>query len=413
MRLLQINCWYDQGSTGKLVQAIQKFAIQQGHESYVLYGLGEKIDDGHAFRVTPWIIRKAQSFWSRITGYPYGGCIWGTYQAIKYMKKIKPDIVHIQCMNGYMVNIYKILDYLKKEDIPTVITNHAEFMYTGGCTHALRCDRWLSGCGHCDKIGKEHPISYFFDRTAEEWRMLQQSYNGFQHICICNVSGWLTKRAQKSPFYKKFPIKTVLNGVNTENFTFHSKNKEKIRGQFHIPDKPTVIHVTAGFDNPIKGGKHVTEMAKRFPEFNFFIVGDAQQKSGYPSNMIFTGPVRNQYLLGEMYSLADICLLTSVKETFSMVTVESLCCGTPVIGFEAGGPEDIALPAYSVFVEQGNDEKLASALNQAMDKNYDKKKISQEAVQLYSDNTMCENYFYIYENLLQKIKNKKVCHVCF
>ena len=93
-------------------------------------------------------------------------------------------------------------------------------------------------------------------------------------------------------------------------------------------------------------------MSKYFPEYNFLIIGDAQQKSSYPENMIFTGRIQDQHLLGELYSLADVCLLTSVKETFSMVTVESLCCGTPVVGFQAGGPENIALPAYSTFVEQ-------------------------------------------------------------
>lgn len=408
MRLLQINCWYNQGSTGKIVQAIHKFALQNGDESYVIYGMGKAINDVHAFRTTPWIVRKAQSFWSRITGYPYGGCLWGTYQAINYIKKIKPDIVHIQCINGYMVNIYKILDYLKKKDIPTIITNHAEFMYTGGCTHALQCNRWLYGCGHCDKIGKEHPISYFFDRTADEWKMLQQSYSGFRHLCICNVSGWLTKRAKQSPFYQNYDIQTVFNGVDTRNFSFHPENKEEIRKQFHISVKPTVIHVTAGFDSPIKGGKHVVAMAKQFPEYNFLIVGDAQQKSRYPENMIFTGRIQNQHLLGELYSFADVCLLTSVKETFSMVTVESLCCGTPVVGFQAGGPEDIALPAYSTFVKQGNDDQLASMLKKTVCNKYDKKQISQEAVQIYSDKTMCENYYRIYKSLLERTLNKKV-----
>ena len=50
----------------------------------------------------------------RITGYPYGGCIWGTATALSALKRIKPDIVHLQCANGYMVNIYRILECLKR-----------------------------------------------------------------------------------------------------------------------------------------------------------------------------------------------------------------------------------------------------------------------------------------------------------
>lgn len=37
-----------------------------------------------------------------------------------------------------------------------------------------------------------------------------------------------------------------------------------------------------------------------------------------------------------------------------MVTAESLCCGTPVVGFLAGGPESIAIEKFSAFVEYGD-----------------------------------------------------------
>lgn len=152
MKVVQINCLFGTGSTGKIVEALYDYSKAQGDDSYVIYGIGEKQDDDHLIRTTPWVVRKAQSFRSRITGYPYGGCIWGTATALSALERIKPDIVHMQCANGYMVNIYRILEYLKEHRIPTVITNHAEFMYTGGCTHTVDCDKWLTGCHDCDKI---------------------------------------------------------------------------------------------------------------------------------------------------------------------------------------------------------------------------------------------------------------------
>ena len=158
MKLLQINCVFAQGSTGKIVYSIHEYAKAHDDESYVVYGLGQKSSDPSAFRNNPWAVRKVQSFRARITGYPYGGCIWGTASALNYLNKVKPDVVHIHCMNGFMVNIYRILEYLKKEHIPTVITNHAEFMYTGGCTHTVDCDKWLTGCHDCSKI---EGTSYF------------------------------------------------------------------------------------------------------------------------------------------------------------------------------------------------------------------------------------------------------------
>jgi len=42
-----------------------------------------------------------------------------------------------------------------------------------------------------------------------------------------------------------------------------------------------------------------------------------------------------------------------------MPVAESLCCGTPVVGFKAGGPESIAPSQFAHFADQGNlDEPL-------------------------------------------------------
>lgn len=402
MRILQINCWYDMGSTGKIVQAIHSYALLHGHESYVIYGMGQKNDDLHAFRTTSPLLRKAQSFCTRLTGYPYGGCPWGTFHALNYIQKIKPDIVHIQCMNGYMVNIYSILKFLKAHEIPTVITNHAEFMFTGGCTHAVDCEQWKTGCIKCNKIGKEHPKSYFFDRVKEEWELMQNAYKGFKNLYICCVSDWLRNRARQSPFYHGYKVETVLNGVNTDIFNSHLVNYRLLREKLGLRNRKIVIHVTPGFDSPIKGGKHVVEMARRFPYVDFLVVGDGKRIPQYPANLKFAGRINDQKLLSDIYALGDVTLLTSLRETFSMVTAESLCCGTPVVGFKAGGPETIALRDYSSFVEQGDDDQLYLQLNQMLSKQFDKKKFSQIACETYSDQTMCRNYFKVYEELLSQ-----------
>lgn len=400
MRILQLNCWFDSGSTGKIVYAIHQYMEQHGEESYVIYGMGDKTDDPHAFRTTSNVIRKMQSFQSRITGYPYGGCLYGTTVALKYIKWIQPDVVHIQCMNGYMVNIYRILRYLKKNKIPTVITNHAEFMYTGGCTHAIECNKWKTGCFRCERINKEHPISYFFDRTNREWNYWKKAYEGFEKLYICNVSDWIRDRARQSPFFQGYKVETVLNGLDTDVFQY-SPDKG-IREKIQAKDRPIVIHVTPGFYSGIKGGHHVIEMAKRIPEAIFLIVGSDQNPNvPVPPNVRFVGRVDNQKVLAQYYSIADVCLLTSLRETFSMVTAESLCCGTPVVGFKAGGPETIAIPEYSSFADQGNDDELEKKLRYMLEMKIDKTALSKTACPQYSAQMMCANYYKIYTELLE------------
>lgn len=395
MKVVQINCYYGIGSTGKIVSALYDYIRAQKDDAYVIYGMGKKQADKHLIRTTPWVIRKAQSLRSRITGYPYGGCIWGTITALHALKKIKPDVVHLQCANGYMVNIYKILEYLKKEHIPTVITNHAEFMYTGGCTHAVDCSKWLTGCYDCDKISKEHPISYFFDKTKQEWNLFQKAYDGFEKLTICCVSDWVRSRASQSPFYKNHPVITVLNGLDTE--VFHYYDASDLRNQLGLSDKKVVIHTTPNFYSAIKGGQHVLEMAKRLPSIEFVIVG-SEKKEEVPQNCHFVGRISDQSLLAKYYSMADVCLLTSVRETFSMVCAESFCCGTPVVGFKAGGPETIAIQEQSIFVEQGNDDDLENALLEMLTRSNNKRALSEHAINVYSQETMCRKYYEVYKS---------------
>lgn len=397
MKIVQVNCLYGVGSTGKIVASLYHFMKNQGDEPYVLYGVGKKRKDDHLIRTTPQIVRKLQALRSRITGYPFGGCVWGTAVALSALKRIRPDVVHIQCANCYMVNLYRLLDFLKKEDIPTVITNHAEFMFTGGCAHAVDCNKWLTGCYECDKIGAGYPPTFFFDRTYREWKLLKEIYQDFGHLTICCVSDWLRDRARRSPFFKGYPVVTVLNGVDTE--VFHYRCGSNLKLKLGLLNTRIVIHVTPNFYNPNKGGLHVLEMAKRFPDVTFIIVGSDAPKGIGLRNCHFMGRILDQNLLACFYSMADVCLLTSLRETYSMVCAESLCCGTPVVGFYAGGPETIALHEYSTFVDQGNDDFLEKALCDMLAQAFRKDELSKTATGIYSSADMCRNYYKIYDDL--------------
>lgn len=394
MRIVQLNCVFGHGSTGKIVESIHRYLKMRGDESYVLYGYGPDSSDCSAIRVVPPLIRKIQSLRSRVTGFPYGGAVWGTRATIGALKTLKPDVVHIHCFNAYIANIYAILDYLKREHIPTVITNHAEFMYTGGCTHALQCSKWLTGCGGCGRIGKEHPVSWFFDRTHEEWERLRKAYDGFDKMTVCCVSDWVRARAAQSPFFSEYQVQTVLNGLDINVFRY--RPNKKLREDLTAGCKNTVIHVTPDFGSPIKGGWHVLEMARRMPDISFIIVGKSGGVETDLENVHFVGRVDDQTLLAEYDSLSDACLLTSGVETYSMVTAESLCCGTPVVGFRAGGPESIADQAHSDFVMPGDDDGLERSLKMVVYKSWDKEALSAISRDKYSDEHMCARYCRIY-----------------
>jgi glycosyltransferase involved in cell wall biosynthesis len=105
--------------------------------------------------------------------------------------------------------------------------------------------------------------------------------------------------------------------------------------------------------------------------------------------------------LARYYSLADVSLLTSQKETFSMVTAESLCCGTPVVGFKAGAPEQIALEEFSRFVNHGDIDSLQKEIMSFLNMQFDNKDIAIKS-QCYSKATMTNNYQTVYNSLYKR-----------
>ena len=89
------------------------------------------------------------------------------------------------------------------------------------------------------------------------------------------------------------------------------------------------------------------------PHICFVVVGPISKiTSNLPKNIILLGSVTDSIKLAKLYSLANVSILTSKRETFSMVCAESLSCGTPVVGFEAGAPEQISLPNYTLWSDR-------------------------------------------------------------
>ncbi len=395
MKVLQVNNVYGEKSTGKLTQILHWGLIKAGHESLVMYGRGGGAQEKNVYRLCPDWYGKLNSLLSRFTGLPYGGCHLATSKLIRFIRREKPDVVHLQCINGNFVNIYRLVSWLKKNEIKTVLTLHAEFMYTANCGHAFDCEKYRTGCGNCPRR-KRATKSLLFDRTAASWRRMQEAFSGFgDKLTVVSVSPWLRQRVEAAPILREFRQEVVLNAVDTGVFhPYPREGEEKI-----------VLHVTADFNDQSghpKGGEYVLALAKR-PEFahvRFWVAAGRQSIAGeIPPNVQMLGNISDQEKLARLYSQADVTLLTSRRETFSMPCAESLCCGTPVVGFQAGAPEGISLKAYSQFVPFGDVPALAAALQRKLSETPCRDTVARDGARAYSTQVMIQNYQRIYRGI--------------
>lgn len=400
VKVLQVNCVYKKGSTGKIVYDIHKTLQKHNIESVICYGRGKKEFEENVYKVSSEILGKFNNVKSRFTGLQYGGSYLGTKKLINIIKKENPDVVHLHCINGFFVNIYKLIDFLKKNKIKTVLTLHAEFMHTANCGHAYDCEKWKVGCGKCPRL-REVTNSYFFDRTNESWNKMKDVFEGFDELIVTSVSPWLEERAKESPILKDKMHLTILNGIDTEKI-FYPREVNILRKKHNIKNEKIILHVTADFNREIKGGKYIIDLAKRMTNDNvkFIVIGNRYKNIELPSNIIDVGVILDQNKLAAYYSMADLTVIASKRETFSMVCAESLSCGTPVVGFKAGAPEQISLNEYSEFITYGDIEQLEHKVKKWINRKCElRNKISSLGRKTYSKEKMIEIYMGCYKEL--------------
>jgi hypothetical protein len=115
------------------------------------------------------------------------------------MKKLKPDIVHLQNLHGNYINLKRLLTYLGENDIPTVLTLHDCWFFTGMCCHYTvdKCYKWENECFECPQLHKENK-SWFFDRTRKIFNDKKKWFCSIPRLAVIGVSDWITNEAKRS-----------------------------------------------------------------------------------------------------------------------------------------------------------------------------------------------------------------------
>lgn len=79
-------------------------------------------------------------------------------------------------------------------------------------------------------------------------------------------------------------------------------------------------------------------------------------------NVVLHKTISSSFRMSLFYSMADVFVLCSERETFSMVCAESICCGTRICGFKCGAPETVFEEPYAHFVGYGDLNNLIRSI---------------------------------------------------
>lgn len=178
-------------------------------------------------------------------------------------------------------------------------------------------------------------------------------------------------------------IGVVPCGVNPELFKPVDRNEASI--ETGLDNGKIILYV--GRIDPLKG---IANLIKAFSylednqNIKLAVIGGGEssreetahlkelaQELGVEDRILFTGTVK-QDIMPFYYSAADVCVIPSFYESFGLVALESLSCGTPIVASNVGDLRNIVRQGETGYVIDGNDpeqlaEKITLILNKPAD----------------------------------------------
>lgn len=376
------------------------FALQKRNDEVFVATPDDKPSDINVnyFKIEKKVTRFFNKFITKIDGSDGFRNRLSTKKFIKYIDKVRPDLVHIHTIHGYFLNVKLLLDYLKNKNIPIVITCHDCWWFTGRCAHftANNCYKWKKGCENC-KHTRSYPRAILFDKSKKYFALKQKLISENNVIVTC-VSNWLSSLAKESPIFKNKEVRTIYNGLDSDIFCLPNRK---------ISSSTTKILAVANQWSDSKGLPILLRLVNYFKNINFTIVGRIKNEIAFPKNVTRIIYVSNYVDLANLYKHHDAFINCSKQETFSLVNIESQLCGTPVICFNDTAMKETIAPYGSIALEAYDFNSFKAAIEN-FNKNrqlIDSKKIRDFAL-YFSLDKMTNNYFDIYEQIL-KSKTKK------
>lgn len=401
MKVLQINAIYGFRSTGVIVRDIGDTLVHNGNEAYFAYQTTNK-----ALETGLMVGNKLDWKWHALHARLFGKQAYASKRAtkklIKWIDKIQPDVVHLHNLHSNYINLNLLCNYLATEKIPTVITMHDCWYFTGKCSHyiAVKCGKWQESCGNCPLNKAEQP-SLFFDSTSKVLKDRTEHLLKIPSLTLVGCSQWIANEAKKSKLGSA-DIDVVYNGVDTEIFKPHESD---IRKELGTEGKFVILGMADKWF--AQQNRDIVEklIAAQDENTKIVIVGCREEQMAYFSkfeNVVPMGYVSDRHRLSDVYASSDVFVNLTRADTLPTVNMESICCGTPVITFDCCGSPELVDEECGFVVREGDYDGLFAAIENIKSKPlcFDLQKQHQK----FDKNECYKRYLDIYKRVSENVK---------
>lgn len=267
------------------------------------------------------------------------------------------DLVDLHCLHSGTFS-YMALPAITAGK-PTVFTFHDMWPITGHCHASLECERWKTGCGGCPHPEIEPAVRR--DSTAIEWKLKRRAYERSK-FTIVTPSRWLADRVGESMFAGS-PVHHIPHGVDVG--VFKPLDKAQCRQLLGIPPgKLVLVCAIDNMDRPLKGAELLVKTLEFLPQSLqnqcvLVLLGRSnkaiQQRISLP--IVDLGYLSEDRLKVLAYSAADLLINPTRAESFGLVALESMACGTPVVAFGVGGIPELVRPGVTGLLAEPEDPR--------------------------------------------------------
>ena len=440
MRILQISTSDQEGGAEKVAYDLHTAYRQQGHQAHLAVG-HKKLYDADVSLINHTAYRPAwtrfwraqqlalcqkkihiapvlaglladaaepRAWWERTRGmenfdYPGAWHVLG-------LPPQRPQVLHAHNLHGKYFDL-RALAALSQQ-IPTFITLHDEWMFTGHCAYTFGSERWRTGCVDCPDLAINPAVPR--NTTAQNWQRKQSIYQQSK-LYVAAPSRWLLDEALTSILQPAIvEARHIPNGVALE--TFHPGDKRAARAALQLPLEADIALFVANstVSNPFKDyatlEAAIARIAAQRPqrETVFVNLGEAGAEKRLGQVTIrYVGYQRDPQQVARFYQAADVYLHAARAENFPCTILEALACGTPVVATAVGGiPEQINEGVTGFLIPQADSHAMAARAAQLFDDVSLQSQMGEAAAQHARDHfsltQQVKRYLDWYETVLQE-----------
>jgi len=254
-----------------------------------------------------------------------------------------------------VINLHWVADFVDlrfffatvSQSVPVVWTLHDMNAFTGGCHYDGGCGKYEGTCGACPQLSSDRSGDLSHRIWLRKKKAFAQVAPG--RLQFVSPSRWLADALRRSSLLPHWPVTVIPNGVDVENFA--PRDRSFARNVLGIPrDAAVILFVVHSSEQRRKGFAWLAEaLAGLYDVPNLLIisVGRNQPIANLHAKHLHLGYVDNDRFLSLIYSAADLFAIPSMQDNLPNTVLESIACGTPVVGFDVGGIPDMVRPGVT------------------------------------------------------------------